>query len=219
MEHIISDYMTTKRLLTILMMMLCCMTIMAQTAFDNVYEGCKLAVSALDKGTGSQSEMREAARLLTDAKWVSFQLKKADGEGSLGKHLFFSEKSFTDMADNHKVKRKAKEYSEERAGDGVRLCTRVIKGGKTVAYSFNCAGNRTLRVGVVAEVNGLVNLKVRAKRKNSSTAPIERKEHSDEYKGAQSRQIDMPLGGGQYIITLEITNKSEKDRSFAIMAN
>lgn len=208
-----------RRLATILMVMLCCVCGHAQTAFDKVYEGCRLAVSALGDGTGSQGGMREAARLLTEAKWVSFQLKKADGEGSLGKHLYFSEKCFTDMANNHKVKRKAEEYAEERAGDGVRLCTKVIKGSKTVQYRFSCMGNRTLQVAVVAEVNGLVNLKVRAKKQGSQAAATERTERDDEYKGAQSRRIEMPLGDGKYIITLEVTNKSKKERSFAIMAN
>lgn len=199
--------------------LLCSLYISAQTAFDKVFEGCKLAVSSLSDGTGSQGGMREAAQMLKDAKWVTFQLKEAEGEGSIGKHIVFTEKYFTDLANNHKVKGKAKEYAEERAGDGVRLCTKVIKKGKTVKYSFNNLGGRTLRVGVVAEVDGLVNLKVRAKKKGSAAAAIERKENSNEYNGAAYRQINVNLPEGQYVVTLEITNKNTKDRSVAIMAN
>lgn len=210
-----------KRIATILTVALCAMTSMAQSAFDNVYEGCRLAVSALSDGTGSQSGIREAAQKLKVAKWVNFNLYAIDdsGEGKIGKHLIFTEKYFTDMANNHWVKKKAKEYDEERSGDGVKLCTKVVKGGKTVKYSFNCIGGRKLRVAAVAEVNGLVNLKVKAKRKGSSAAAIERKENSDEYKGKQSRLIEMALDKGQYIITLEITNKSKNECSMAIMTN
>lgn len=210
-----------KQLATIVIAFLCYTNSVAQTAFDNVFEGCKLAVSALSNGTGSQSGMREAAQKLKEAKWVNLSLYAIDnaGEGKMGKHLIFTEKYFTDMANNHAVKKKAKEYDEERAGDGVKLCTKVVKGGRTVKYSFNCIGGRTLRVATVAEVNGLVNLKVKAKRKGLNVAPIERKENSDEYKGKQSRRIEMQLDKGQYIITLEITNKSKKDCSMAIMTN
>lgn len=208
-----------KQLAIILIVILSYANCVAQTAFDKVFEGCKLAVSSLSDGTGSQGGMREAAQMLKDAKWVTFQLKEAEGEGSIGKHMVFTERYFTDLANNHKVKRKAKEYAEERAGNGVRLCTKVIKKGKTVKYSFNYHGGRTLKVGVVAEVDGLVNLKVRAKKKGSAAAAIERKENSNEYKGAAYRQINVNLPEGQYVVTLEITNKYTKDRSVAIMAN
>lgn len=209
-----------KRIATFLSVLLCCMVATAQTAFDKVYQGCQLAVSALSDGTGSQSGMREAAQKLKEAKWVNFNLYAVDnaGEGKIGKHLIFTEKYFTDMADNHGVKRKAKEYDEERAGDGVKLCTKMVKGGKTVKYSYTCMGGRKLRIAAVAEVNGLVNLKVKAKRKGQNAA-IERKENSDEYKGKQSRLIEVSLDKGQYIVTLEITNKNKKDCSIAIMAN
>lgn len=211
---------TMKRLVIIQILVLCSLTATAQTAFDNVYEGCRLAVSALSDGTGSQSGMREAAQKLKEAKWVNFNLYAVDnkGEGKIGKHMIFSDKYFTDLANNHAVKRKAREYDEERAGDGVKLCTKVVKGGKTVTYSFNCIGGRTLRVAAVAEVNGRVNLKVKAKRKGTNTT-IERKENSEEYKGKQSRKIEIALDKGQYIVTLEITNKSKKECSMAIMTN
>lgn len=208
-----------KRLATIIIAFMCYSFCQAQTAFDKVFEGCKLAVSSLSNGTGSQGGMREAAQKLKEAKWVTFQLKEAEGEGSIGKHMMFTEKYFTDLANNHKVKGKAKEYAEERAGDGVRLCTKVKKKGKTVKYSFNYQGGRTLKVGVVAEVDGLVNLKVRAKKKGSAAAAIERKENSNEYKGAAYRNISVALPDGQYLVTLEITNKYTKDRSVAIIAN
>jgi len=194
----------------------------AQTAFDQVYDACRLAVSSLSSGAGSQEGVREAAQKLKDAKWVNFNLYAVDasGEKALGKHLLFSEKYFTDLANGHVVKRKAEEYyAERRSGDGVRLCTKVIGGGKTVKYSFNCMGGRTLRVAVVAEVNGLVNLKVRAKKKGSAEAAVERKENSDEYKGKAYRNISLDLPKGHYIVTLEITNKYKKDRSVAIIAN
>lgn len=213
------------RALLLVVLSLCCGRVSAQqqepTAFDKVYEGCRLAVSALSDGAGSQSGMREAAQMLKEAEWVNFNLYAVDnaGEGKIGKHLIFSDKYFLDLANNHTVKKKAKEYAEERSGDGVRLCTKVVKGGKTVKYSFNCVGGRTLRVAAVAEVNGLVNLKVRVKKKGSAAAATERKENSDEYKGKQSRLIEMPLDSGTYIVTLEITNKGKKDCSVAIMTN
>lgn len=213
--------MKTSRTILFLLSLLCFVQASAQTAFNKVYEGCRLAVSALSDGTGSQSTMREAAQKLKEAKWVNFNLYAVDnkGEGKIGKHMIFSDKYFTDLANNHAVKRKAREYDEERAGDGVKLCTKVVKGGKTVTYSFNCIGGRTLRVAAVAEVNGLVNLKVKAKRKGSNAAATERKENSDEYKGKQSRLIEIALDKGQYIVTLEITNKSKKECSIAIMTN
>lgn len=210
-----------KTLITLICGIICTIYVNAQTAFDNVYEGCRLAVSALSDGTGSQSGMREAAQMLKEAKWVNFTLYAVDnkGEGKIGKHMIFSDRYFTDLADGHKVKWKAREYAEDRSGDGVKLCTKVVKGGKTVTYSFNCIGGRTLRVAAVAEVNGLVNLKVKVKRKGSNAAAIERKENSDEYKGKASRRIEIALEKGQYIVTLEITNKSKKECSMAIIAN
>jgi len=211
-----------KRIYIVLTVLLLSLNAVAQTAFDKAFEGCRLAVSSMSDGAGSQGGMREAAEKLKEAKWVNFSLYAVDasGEKALGKHLQFSEKYFTDLANGHVVKKKAEEYyAERRSGDGVRLCTKVIGGGKTVKYSFNCMGGRTLHVAVVAEVNGLVNLKVRAKKKGSAEAAVERKENNDEYKGKAYRNISLDLPKGQYIVTLEITNKYKKDRSVAIIAN
>lgn len=211
-----------KRINVYLLLILNVFVCRAQTAFDKVYDGCCLAVSALSDGSGSQTDIRRAASLLKEANWVTFNLMQPDREKdvAIGKHLVFNENYFTDLADGHVVKRKAKEYyAENRSGNGVRLCTKVIKAGATVTYSFNFMGGNKLRVGAVAETNGLINLKVIAKRKGSSQQNIERKDNSNEYKGAPSRQIDVDLPKGQYIITLEITNKYNKDRSCAIIAN
>lgn len=192
------------------------------TAFDKVYAGCQKAVAALSGGSGSQSDMREAARLLKEAKWVKFYLSPTNSQKDLaiGSHLQFTEKYFTDLANNHVVKKKAAEYyAEERSGDGVRLCTKVIKKGTTVTYSFKCMGGQKLLVGAVAETNGLINLKVTAKKMGSNQAPIVRKENSNEYKGAASRKVSIDLPKGQYVVTIEVTNKYKKNRSCAIIAN
>lgn len=194
----------------------------SQTPFDLVFEGCQLAASSLSGNAGGTADIRQAADKLKDAKWTSLQITDNTGntKDKIGNHMVFTEKYLTDLADNHKVKEKAEEYfSETRSGNGVRLCTKVIKGNKTAKYSFNYVGGRKIRIGVVAETGGLVNLTVKAKEKGSNTEPKTSKKNTDEFHGSPSRLIEMDLPQGQYIITLEVTNKFKKDKSFAIIVN
>lgn len=193
-----------------------------QTAFDLVFDGCTLAVNSLSDGSGSQTGMREAAEKLTSAKWATFNLKRSDGQQDedLGDHLVFTEDYFNDLANNHVVKKKAEEYATERSGEGVKLCTKLIKAGASIKYSFNFVGGNALRIGAVAETNGLINLKVCVKKKGGKAKPTIYKENTNEYKGAANRQIVIPkLPSGLYSITIEITNKYQEDRSCAIIAD
>lgn len=195
----------------------------AQTPFDLVFEGCQLAASALSGNAGGTADVRKAADKIKEAKWSSLEIIDTSGNtiDKIGNHLVFTDSYLKDLADNHKVKKKAEEYySETRSGDGVRLCTKVIKGKKTAKFSFNYVGGRKIRIGVVAETGGLVNLTVKTKEKGSNTEPKTTKENTDEYYGAPSRllEIDLPQKK-QYIITLEVTNKFKKDKSFAIIVN
>lgn len=190
--------------------------------FMKVYRACQKAQSSMSDDEGSKSEIKEALKLITDAKWsmLIMQNDNVKGEAGIKKHMVFTTSFFNEMSKGNKVFKKAKEYAKEQAADArggnVYLGTKCVKAGKKVTYKMNHIG-KTLRVGAVAEVNGLINLSVvikDAKGHVSKTYKVK----SDEYHGAPSRLLDeikMPTGKNVVYITIE--NKYKEPKSVAII--
>lgn len=190
--------------------------------FDNVYKACLLAQSSMSYGQGSQSEIREAANLLTKTSWSPLILQNVDikHEASIKNHLVFSPEFLKAVVDNRSVYKQAKMYQEEqmaaqRGGD-VLLCTKCVKAQKSVVYAIRHTGGIS-NIAAIAEVNGLINLSVVVKDQNGQESKPY-KITSDEFKGASSRKlysIKVPQGNSILYITIE--NKSMKDKSVAII--
>ena len=190
--------------------------------FDNVYKACMLAQSSMSYGQGSQTEIREAANLLTKTSWSPLILQNVDikHEASIKNHLVFSPEFLKAVVDNRSVYKKAKMYQEEqmaaqRGGD-VQLCTKCVKAQKRVVYAIRHTGGIS-NIAAIAEVNGLINLSVVVKDQNGQESKPY-KITSDEFKGASSRKlhsIKVPQGNSILYITIE--NKSMKDKSVAII--
>lgn len=190
--------------------------------FENVYKACMLAQSSMSYGEGSQSEIREAANLITKTAWNPLILQDVDvkNEASIKNHLVFSPEFLKAVAENRSVYKKAKKYLEEqmttqRGGD-VQLCTKCIKAQKSVTYAIRHTGGN-FNIAAVAEINGLINLNVVVKDQNGNKSKPY-KINSDEFKGAPTRKlqsITVPQGNSILYITIE--NKSKKDKSVAII--
>lgn len=195
----------------------------AQNAeFDKVYEACKLARSSMSFGEGSQSEIEEAANLLTTLGWMPLILQAVDvkHEVSVKNHMVFSPEFLNDVAKDRSVYRRAKKYAEEQdaeqRGGQVKLCTKCIKGGGQVVYALRHRGGN-FNVGAVAEVNGLINLSVIVKDAKGNESRLY-KISSEEFKGASFRKLEnIPVPKGNSNVYIYIENKTEKDKSVAII--
>jgi len=190
--------------------------------FNKVFEACKLARSSMNYGEGSQSEIIEAAKMLTSAEWNPLILQEIDvkHEASVNNHLVFSPEFLNAVAKDRSVYRRAKAYNEEhratQRGGEVLLCTKCIKAQKKVVYAIRHTGGN-FNVAAVAEVNGLINLSVVVRDgKGNVSKPY--KINSEEFAGAEFRKLEnipVPKGNSMVFITLE--NKSVKDKSVAII--
>lgn len=212
-----------KRILYLLFICVLHTNLSAQSInFENVYKACMLAQSSMSYGQGSQSEIREAANLLTKTPWSPLILQDVDTkyEASIKNHLVFSPEFFKAVVDNRSVYKQAKMYQEEqmstqRGGD-VLLCTKCIKAQKSVIYAIRHTGGIS-NIAAIAEVNGLINLSVIVKEQNGQESKPY-KITSDEFKGAYSRKLQsIKVPEGNSILYITIENKSNKDKSVAII--
>lgn len=211
-----------KRILQLILLCSICVGAFGQSKeFENVFRACKLAQSSMSDGVGSQSEIKEACNLLISTDWspLILQQDSKNAEAAMKNHMVFSPEFLKDVADDHKVYKKAKQYAEEQnaqqRGGNVQLCTKCIKAKQKMTYYIRGNG-KPVNIAAVAEVNGLINLSVTVKDGKGKETPY--KINSDEYKGASTRRmptINLPKGYSYVYITIE--NKTDKDKSVAII--
>ena len=190
--------------------------------FMKVYRACLKAQSSMKDIDGSKPEIREALKLITDAKWSMLIMQNEDvrGEANIKKHMIFTTSFFNEMSKGNNVFKKAKEYAKEQAADArggnVYLGTKCVGAGKKVTYKMNHMA-KTLRVGAVAEVNGLINLSVIVKDARVHVSKPY-KVTSDEYHGAPSRLLDeIKMPSGKCVVYITIENKYREPKSVAII--
>ena len=134
--------------------------------------------------------------------------------------MIFTTSFFNEMSKGNNVFKKAKEYAKEQAADArggnVYLGTKCVGAGKKVTYKMNHMA-KTLRVGAVAEVNGLINLSVIVKDARGHVSKSY-KVTSDEYHGAPSRLLDeIKMPSGKCVVYITIENKYREPKSVAII--
>lgn len=216
-------YMIKRTITTLLLYISFYTTAFCQSVdFMKVYKACQKAQSSMSDDEGSKTEIREAMKLITDAKWSMLILQNEDvkGEANIKKHMVFTSSFFNEMSKGNNVFKKAKEYAKEQAADArggnVYLGTKCVGAGKKVTYKMNHMA-KTLRVGAVAEVNGLINLSVVVKdARGYVSKPY--KVTSDEYHGAPSRLLDeIKMPSGKCVVYITIENKYREPKSVAII--
>lgn len=216
-------YMIKRTITTLLLYVSFHTTAFCQSVdFMKVYKACQKAQSSMSDDEGSKTEIREALRLITDAKWSMLIMQNEDvkGEANIKKHMVFTSSFFNEMSKGNNVFKKAKEYVREQAADArggnVYLGTKCVGAGKKVTYKMNHMA-KTLRVGAVAEVNGLINLSVVVKdARGHVSKPY--KVTSDEFHGAPSRLLDeIKMPSGKCVVYITIENKYREPKSVAII--
>lgn len=216
-------YMIKRTITTLLLYVSFHTTAFCQSVdFMKVYKACQKAQSSMSDDEGSKTEIREALRLITDAKWSMLIMQNEDvkGEANIKKHMVFTSSFFNEMSKGNNVFKKAKEYAKEQTADArggnVYLGTKCVGAGKKVTYKMNHMA-KTLRVGAVAEVNGLINLSVIVKdARGHVSKPY--KVTSDEYHGAPSRLLDeIKMPRGKCVVYITIENKYREPKSVAII--
>ena len=216
-------YMIKRTITTLLLYVSFHTTAFCQSVdFMKVYKACQKAQSSMSDDEGSKTEIREALRLITDAKWSMLIMQNEDvkGEANIKKHMVFTSSFFNEMSKGNNVFKKAKEYAREQAADArggnVYLGTKCVGAGKKVTYKMNHMA-KTLRVGAVAEVNGLINLSVVVKdARGHVSKPY--KVTSDEFHGAPSRLLDeIKMPSGKCVVYITIENKYRESKSVAII--
>lgn len=212
------------RLLLIFVFGLSSTSISAQSEnFSEILRACRLAQSSMSGGEGSQSEIREAADMLTGTLWNPLILQNVDvrKEESIKNHLVFSPEFLKDVVDDRSVYRRAKEYAEEQMseqrGGNVFLCTKCIKGRGQVVYAIRHHGG-TFNIAAVAEINGLINLSVVVKDSHGNESKPY-KVSSNEFKGDSYRILNnIPIPKGNSVIYITLENKSKRAKSVAVIA-
>lgn len=78
--------------------------------FMKVYRACLKAQSSMKDIDGSKPEIREALKLITDAKWSMLIMQNEDvkGEANIKKHMVFTSSFFNEMSKGNNVFKKAK---------------------------------------------------------------------------------------------------------------
>lgn len=216
-------YMIKRTITTLLLYVSFHTTAFCQSVdFMKVYKACQKAQSSMSDDEGSKTEIREALKLITDAKWSMLIMQNEDvkGEANIKKHMVFTSSFFNEICKGNNVFKKAKEYAREQAADArggnVYLGTKCVGAGKKVTYKMNHMA-KTLRVGAVAEVNGLINLYVVVKdARGHVSKPY--KVTSDEFHGAPSRLLDeIKMPSGKCVVYITIENKYREPKSVAII--
>jgi hypothetical protein len=167
--------------------------------------------------------MKQACTTFGNVKWAVLKLWPVDvkNETSVNGHLVFLPEYFNSLITQHQIYKKAEEYqkqaerSSKTRGSEVMIATKTIRKKSTVKYMIRATG--TLELGVVSEVDGLVSWKIFVKSSDGRISTY--KDNQNEYKGMASRKKKIELGRGMSIITMEITNTTATDRSYAIIVN
>ena len=205
-----------------------CFTAFGQSKdFNNVFDACRMAQSSMADGEGSKSEIREASRLLSSVIWRPLTLEplNTEGEADIKGHLVFTPEFFEAVSNGkRKVYDMAKKYAREhekdkmRGDDKVLMCTKCIGAKQTVTYRMKHY-HPQVRVAAVAEVNGMVNIKVWVK--DTAGNLYEKKSTTDEYKGMPYRKLDeltIPRDCND-IVYITVENKYDEPRSVAIIVD
>lgn len=191
--------------------------------FDKIYTACLSARFSLSGGLGSPDEMKKASYAFDNVKWSVLKLQSVDSqkETSINGHMVFVPTYFKDLIFKHKVYMKAEEYMREAErssrtrGSEVQITTRAIQGKSTSIYAVRATS--TLEIGVVSEVNGFVSWKITIKSPSGQTTTY--KDNQNEYKGMPSRRKIIHLGNGISTVILELTNTTDRAKSYAIIVN
>ena len=212
-----------KQMLCLLLAVVWCMTCHAQSDdFVRVLEACRLAQSSMSCGEGSLDEIRNATDMLMKASWEPLVLQNDNvaGEASIKGHLVFSPAFFRELQTGRNVYKRAERYAKEaenlQRGGTVQLCTKCIKANGCVTYRMKGIGG-AFNIAAVAEVNGLINLKVTVKDSGGQTSQLY-KVNSDEFRGASFRRLEtITLPKGITTIYITIENRSSNATSVAIV--
>lgn len=212
-----------KQMLCLLPAVVWCMTCYAQSDdFVRVFEACRLAQSSMSCGEGSLDEIRNAMDMLMKASWEPLVLQNDNvaGEASIKGHLVFSPAFFRELQNGRNVYKRAERYAKEaenlQRGGRVQLCTKCIKANDCVTYRMKGIGG-AFNIAAVAEVNGLINLKVMVKDSGGQTSQLY-KVNSDEFRGASFRRLEtITLPKGITTIYITIENRSSNATSVAIV--
>lgn len=104
-------YMIKRTITTLLLYISFYTTAFCQSVdFMKVYKACQKAQSSMSDDEGSKTEIREALKLITDAKWSMLIMQNEDvkGEANIKKHMVFTSSFFNEMSKGNNVFKKAK---------------------------------------------------------------------------------------------------------------
>lgn len=78
--------------------------------FMKIYKACLKAQSSMSDDEGSKTEIKEALKLITDAKWSMLIMQNEDvrGEANIKKHMVFTSSFFNEMSKGNNVFNEAK---------------------------------------------------------------------------------------------------------------
>ncbi len=185
-----------------------------------VFEACKNLREAIRNGT--PESLRAANKTLKSMKTQHFgSLRPSGGNSiSLNGHFLFDSEFIDSLLVNRKTYTYAQRYADrsKQRGTGkkgyIYMSTVGIKKNSTMKYTFTANGNQEL--GIVTEPGGAISIKVYDK----SNKKMLFRDTKDINKGQPSRSCTFTLPQGKRcLIELEISNRSNKDISLAVVGN
>lgn len=192
------------------------------TPFETVFNACKKTCEALDGGFASGEQLLEVSKTLRDAIPVPLVVKQTKGATlSLKGHLVFdyefiqaciNNETIYDIADRYAAE--ARKRGDKTTANSVRLDTKMVPAGQTCTFEIpSCSG--TSQIGCVAEVNRVFSWEIETVGYQSKKKQVY-KDNDNARKGLPFRKKTV-RSDERYKIILSITNKSERDGSFALI--
>ena len=185
--------------------------------FKRAYDACVQINLGFDDGFAHNDALEDAAGILQSLQINVLPLQKIAGdEISLNGHIVFTPDFILDCIEDQSIYSMAAEYAKKHKsyrGSTLYMNTIPIKAESTAIYKIhNCQG--LLNIGCVAETKGLFSWKLKIEDMKTKITEVY-KDNVDEIKGriARCEKIE----GIYYSVTLEITNTTTADSSYAII--
>ena len=188
--------------------------------FDKVYNACIKINSSFSDGFANAEQLSAAAQILSSVKIGRLNLVQIKGQNlSLKGHLVFTPNFILNCIDNAEIYNMADDYANSIAlyrGGEVLMSTILIPAHETSIYKIEDCYDE-VNIGCIAETNGLFSWTIKIENTYLKSTELLHNDGIDEIKGRPARHRKIYYDD-PYSIILEITNTSDLDSSFAIIA-
>lgn len=198
-----------------------CMKAQLTGATKSTFDACWAMRQAI--GSGSTNALRSATAAFKACGTTEFSTLRPvtpDVNANLNNHFVWDEDFAEALLANHKVRKFAQQYAEQRntrgttgIGNRQHVTTRLVKGKQKATFSFPARGH--MELAVISEPGAKVTIRIQ-----DVTNGTWHNDTEDVVRGRDYRihVFDLPANK-KCSLKIEIANCSKKDASFAVICN